>query len=526
MWNNIVIGDWLEFKPYNEQTDFDNYFVKLSNKVKKHIVSHDPFIEKNLGKKSVKELACYLCSYFEDVISETKIWASFVKLHEQMYSRKLPFYEEPEEYFTDEVNYNDICFLIWNFLDSHYSGAVFDPEDDFIFDLANDVYTLFEAEYETAQENKFIKNFYTIPTDEKVDLVSIRDFLEDIIINSYLFHYDTKADFTNSINQLLTIDSENAEQEIYNYKNKFIFSATTNLLALKAKDWGAEILGEEHPLYDDIKKLSPIVEGYFKIGEITDKYINLTHYATNKKIELLKESLDNDQITERNTLITSIIKFRGEWNFCGVCAMVDLKQEDIEQIKVDQKEKTAFILFNETNPEHKQLINFHKECFKVFTQRDYIFLPENEIDNFTQQFVEFANKVNDVGNDDPYKFVEENDVSLFEHKTYEEISEENALCTIFFNPRVGIEIAFDVQSAFTSKDNPYFEKEDEYDDVNEVITNGQSSKELCSYIIENFGEDIEFFNTHVGEHVIEHFDFFMRHYKKNSYNSTPLIMEA
>ena len=105
----IYIKKWAELKPYDKLAPTDLYYLKLSNEVKKALVetkeSHTLFIY--LDPDEVDMLACFLTSYFEDLISETNIWNSFVGMHKRLYGKTLPFYDL-SEYFEDEINVQDI----------------------------------------------------------------------------------------------------------------------------------------------------------------------------------------------------------------------------------------------------------------------------------------------------------------------------------------------------------------------------------------------------------------------------------
>ena len=56
----------------------------------------------DLDKKEIDVLSCFLTSYFEDLISETNIWNSFITTHKRLYNKQLPFYNL-DDYFEDEI---------------------------------------------------------------------------------------------------------------------------------------------------------------------------------------------------------------------------------------------------------------------------------------------------------------------------------------------------------------------------------------------------------------------------------------
>ncbi len=116
---NIYIHDWLELKPYSNQVATDTYYLRLSNEVKNAIVNNkNKFIlQVYLNENELNILSCFLTSYFEDIISETNIWNSFIKAHKRLYKKQLPFYIL-DEYYENEINPQDIIFLIWYFINT------------------------------------------------------------------------------------------------------------------------------------------------------------------------------------------------------------------------------------------------------------------------------------------------------------------------------------------------------------------------------------------------------------------------
>ena len=83
--NRIFIQQWLDLKPYNKQVATDSYYLKLCNEVKHAIVTNKQafVLQRFLDKKEINVLSCFLTSYFEDIISGTNIWNTFVKYHKE-----------------------------------------------------------------------------------------------------------------------------------------------------------------------------------------------------------------------------------------------------------------------------------------------------------------------------------------------------------------------------------------------------------------------------------------------------------
>jgi hypothetical protein len=164
--DRIYIQDWLELKPYQQQTPTDGYYLKLCNEVKQAIVSDKTAFVflMYIDKKDIDFLSCFLCSWFEDVISQTRIYGSFIEISKRLYNKPLPFYNM-EEYFEEEINLQDVKFLIWYFLNTVQTEKFIAPFNDFIDQAAERVYVVlfwFSTQaWEYAPENKRLKSIYT-----------------------------------------------------------------------------------------------------------------------------------------------------------------------------------------------------------------------------------------------------------------------------------------------------------------------------------------------------------------------------
>ena len=71
-------------------------------------------------KDEVKQISIRMAAYFEDVISGLNIWRSFITEHKALYGKFLPFYTPDDHYYDDEVNYEDIRFLLWHYTQQYH----------------------------------------------------------------------------------------------------------------------------------------------------------------------------------------------------------------------------------------------------------------------------------------------------------------------------------------------------------------------------------------------------------------------
>ena len=155
----IYIHNWLALKPYQHQTKTDSYYLKLSNEVKQTILSEKTAFVffMYINKKDIDLLSCFLCAWFEDIISQTNIYGSFVSIHKRLYKKQLPFYDL-DEYYEGEINPHDVSFLIWYFLNVVQTEKFIAPFNDFIDKTAEKIFAIFDNAWDHAPENKLLKS--------------------------------------------------------------------------------------------------------------------------------------------------------------------------------------------------------------------------------------------------------------------------------------------------------------------------------------------------------------------------------
>ena len=161
MKQNIQIKQWLELKPYDKYKKTDSYYLKLSNKIHNALSTntHTIVLRNYLPKLEIEMFACFLTSYYEDINSGTNIWNSFVKSHNRLYKKSLPFYPT-EQYNQNGINLQDICFLMWYFINATQDEILISPTSEFIIEISSTVYEIFIESETYAPINKDLKPYY------------------------------------------------------------------------------------------------------------------------------------------------------------------------------------------------------------------------------------------------------------------------------------------------------------------------------------------------------------------------------
>ncbi len=526
--NRIYIKDWLELKPYDKQTATDGYYLKICNEVKTAITS--PLtklvsLRVYMDEEYINLLSCFLTSYFEDIISETNIWNTFIKAHKKLYNKPIPFYEG-EEYYENEINKEDVSFLIWYFLNVVQDNKFIPPSNDFITELADDIMLVFDQEWEYAPENEYLKSFYQIDENEE-DFYTVRTLIDTLLFKTYLFYPDAYLKLEDTLNKILENhrDNENLLMFMNDAKDATLHKIHTHLLGFRGKDWAAELL--DNKLSKELRSMSKRIQGFFLYKGQDDKNIFIEHIAAGKTFHLLKKSFDlSHTLTEIDTMLfMGIVQWKNEWWFSGVFTQTpfDAKIADAEKESIEGKMDVSFL--DHQKKESDKILARELTIFKEYNNGSQIaFLPEKDIEAFQKGYLKFLQKSSNL-------FDEEIEIGKQKakelgfnqnHKTVGSSDSEDA-ALVFFNPNKGVEIAYDFNSAFPMASNPYFKEKNSEEDIIHLLTHDEGSKELTMFCVENAKDKLPFFKTIFGKYYLEYKDFFLRFWKREAYHTTPAI---
>ncbi|MEM0939377.1 MAG: DUF3843 family protein [Bacteroidota bacterium] len=392
--DRIYIKEWLSLKPYEIHTTVDTYYLKLCNNVKKAMMSPVSLIAllQYVDMREIHILCCFLTSYFEDLISETNIWDAFVRKHTKMYGNQLPFYDL-EDYYEEEINHQDACFLIWYFLNTVNEDKIISPFNEFITLLAEEVMQVFEEAWDYAPENSQLKTYYQLDEDEENFYVA-RNLVEKILFETYLFYPDTYF-------RLLDTEIEIIEDAKYNNtyneaalikENRDTTTHTihTCLLSLKGSEWASEILGNDHPISEHYKEITTKVVGLFLYKGQDEHYVRLEHIASGRHFNLLKYSFDElAKLIEIDTIVyIGLVRWRNDWWFSGIYFQEEYN-DDLIQSEKKSLDQMAMVNFLDQNREEcvAPIIENQHRVFKEMNNDSIIaFMPANEIDSFIKRF--------------------------------------------------------------------------------------------------------------------------------------------
>ncbi len=364
----IYSGDWMKFHPYRGSAATDLYYITLANRVWDTIRTIEkPLDEEDYRKISdeeQKELACVLTAYFEDIISQTGIFQTFTRLHQRRFGKPLPFYTVGEEYTPDEINTEEVQFLVWHYhMQLNNLDIPFSPALDIFAAIAKAVMEIFEEEYETAPENEKFRQSIEVEENEQNNLYALHAKFLWLCTQSYLFSnnsYLLEEEAESLVEEAKEAGLEEQATDMVNMLcNDFGFNHVTEFMRLTPPQWLAEVLGKESPLYASLMSFGRKYTGYFRYVDSEGGITRFRHIATDRIIEATNRSLIGmPQELKEPSLIqhTGFVEWNGEWWQSGPVGGYEESEDLLGQITGDDDEYNLFEANEELPDEEQQIV--------------------------------------------------------------------------------------------------------------------------------------------------------------------------
>ena len=426
---------WLELHPYKQTNSVDQYYVGIANEIHKRLYSStiaDAFEE----EENIRYTSLCLAAWFEDVISQTGIWQAFTAECRKRYGAYLPFYPIKGDYFPDEINLEDIRFLLWHHIQYLCRGiSAINPENPGIEQTAQEIYGLLAEEYETAPENERMQEFLYHSAMGEEDFFHYREILDWFHYQCY-FNIENVAQCRDEAERLLDdekITPEMAETLIYATRTSLTFKGRRNLLSLTSPEWLA-LIGNAHPEHQLWGKVKARENSCYLLEKEDDEFLYVKDLCSEDEGEfkITKKSLNLSAIRSRevgkSTLICELIYFGNAWWQCGMLLENKYNQKMAEYVDdlTKQKEKT------------NEKAAFH-DFIKASGGKSFVFCQsQEEISDF------LLNKM---------------DYNLKEGLDIPRINTENG-AMLMANPHTGLHIQFKLCECIKSPDNPNYNKEE------------------------------------------------------------------
>ena len=426
---------WLELHPYKQTNSVDQYYVGIANEIHKRLYSStiaDAFEE----EENIRYTSLCLAAWFEDVISQTGIWQAFTAECRKRYGAYLPFYPIKGDYFPDEINLEDIRFLLWHHIQYLCRGiSAINPENPGIEQTAQEIYGLLAEEYETAPENERMQEFLYHSAMGEEDFFRYREILDWFHYQCY-FNIENVAQCRDEAERLLDdekITPEMAETLIYATRTSLTFKGRRNLLSLTSPEWLA-LIGKAHPEHQLWGKVKARENSCYLLEKEDDEFLYVKDLCSEDEGEfkITKKSLNLSAIPSReagkSTLICELIYFGNAWWQCGMLLENKYDQKMAEYVDdlTKQKEKT------------NEKATFH-DFIKASGGKSFVFCQsQEEISDFL---------LNKMG----YGLKEDLDIPRIHTETG---------AMLMANPHTGLHIQFKLCECIKSPDNPNYNKEE------------------------------------------------------------------
>lgn len=133
------------------KSETDDFYLRVANHLLEEADKTD--FGKSLQPGMTRHMALTLIGYYQDIVSDTGLWRSFIEVNRKLYGYKVPFHKTGEDYVDYELNREDIRFLIW------YDIAMLDlerrdlyPLDEGLIAMADSLYGILDEYYADAPE--------------------------------------------------------------------------------------------------------------------------------------------------------------------------------------------------------------------------------------------------------------------------------------------------------------------------------------------------------------------------------------
>lgn len=242
----IYPKDWLQLHPYKQSDPTDSYYTNIANRI--YGMLEETRLAYSFEKDEVKQISIRMAAYFEDVISGLNIWRSFITEHKALYGKFLPFYTPDDHYYDDEVNYEDIRFLLWHYTQQYHGfhkGTFVSPDNAANGDTAKLIYQMFCDEWTTAPENERLQQLFA-PETRYEDVDKYNELLHWFHYQCYLFT-DSHQELTDTIKEYWEQTKEKDEQFIMTAYEALAHISKSAFLAYTTPKWLSLIFPADHP---------------------------------------------------------------------------------------------------------------------------------------------------------------------------------------------------------------------------------------------------------------------------------------
>lgn len=149
----ISMKRWLGANERTRVLPTDKWYLDFA--IKSLPIVRQSALYKYEDDESKVDAAISLAMYFQDAIAQNGGWKAFSNAYYERYGSYLPFYKLTDEYVPDEINKEDIAFVLWTLYSqvgfwNVEDYTLFDPLDEDLLALSQTIYEMMDACFEEA----------------------------------------------------------------------------------------------------------------------------------------------------------------------------------------------------------------------------------------------------------------------------------------------------------------------------------------------------------------------------------------
>lgn len=263
----INMRQWLEANERLRVLPTDKWYLDFAIKIAPIIKESSLF--KNEDGDIQASAAISLALYLQDAISQSGGWKSFSELFFELYDTYLPFYPLTDEYIADEINKEDIAFILWTLKSQTIYGdyckyTLCDPFNKDLLALSQIVYDLMDESFEDApiaEEPSSV--FWVMEIDSlEIPATPLPETTPEAVLNKDaslsleyshgrpLLYFATYQELRTFFIEVLKWENNpNSLISDLKYKKEFVVYANTKGILI-AHNVAAYFCDEHNPMYD------------------------------------------------------------------------------------------------------------------------------------------------------------------------------------------------------------------------------------------------------------------------------------
>ena len=324
--------EWKLTHPQAISCGSDRYYVKLANRLIDRLAT---LMIPNPPADLIKVTALSVAAYLEDLVNDFGVWNAFRNLYRSIYGSMLPFYNcDHEEYLTDNVNLEDLKFIVWqSFVRcGQPDDLIFSPYSDGISKMADILYDEIVDEYESAPESMRIADYISsaILSD---DYLKVRQLAYWLSVSNPLIAAPWMSEYIEKQSLELIEEIPNIQYSTGHYQIMCAYSwpKAVGPLGIPVVDYLAQMCRDRGHIKqaEIISNIQINSFRFYKITSRSEKYLVLTDY-TGTEYKVRRDSFANNSATANTKVCAAeLIRFNGEWNLNGMMTSISEHDDDI-----------------------------------------------------------------------------------------------------------------------------------------------------------------------------------------------------